>query len=135
MFRAGGGTAYQLLGALTGPKSMRRAVATLPVADADIALTGPVARRDRGHQARQLQLTQHWRSQVAPTRRNWTTASANPRLQQRVDRQSWSSPTKDVLILASLSRVELVPARSEPSAARPDHVLSSARSMDRSSWQ
>ena len=40
MFRAGGGTAYQLLGALTGPKSMRRAVATLPVADADIALTG-----------------------------------------------------------------------------------------------
>ena len=59
MFRADGGTAYQLLGALTGPKSMRRAVATLPVADADSALTGPVARRDRGHQARQLQLTQH----------------------------------------------------------------------------
>jgi hypothetical protein len=59
MFRAGGGTAHQFLGALTGPKSMRRAVATLPVADADSALTGPVARRDRGHQARQLQLTQH----------------------------------------------------------------------------
>jgi hypothetical protein len=59
MFRAGGGTAYQLLGALTGPNSMRRAVATRPVADADIALTGPVAGRDRGHQARQLQLTQH----------------------------------------------------------------------------
>jgi putative CocE/NonD family hydrolase len=40
MFRAGGGTARQFLGALTAPRSLRRAVATLPVADADIALTG-----------------------------------------------------------------------------------------------
>jgi predicted acyl esterase len=40
MFRASGGTARQFLGVFTGPSSMRRAVATLPVADADIALTG-----------------------------------------------------------------------------------------------
>jgi hypothetical protein len=40
MFRAHGGTAYQFLGVFTGPRSMRRAAATLPVADADIALTG-----------------------------------------------------------------------------------------------
>jgi hypothetical protein len=59
MFRADGGTVHQFFGVFTGPRVMRRAVATLPVADADIALTGPVARRDRGHQARQLQLTQH----------------------------------------------------------------------------
>jgi uncharacterized protein len=40
MFRAHGGTARQYLGVFTGPRSLRRAVATLPVADADIALTG-----------------------------------------------------------------------------------------------
>jgi uncharacterized protein len=40
MFRAHGRTVPQFLGAFTGPKAMRRAVATLPVADADIALTG-----------------------------------------------------------------------------------------------
>jgi putative CocE/NonD family hydrolase len=40
MFRAGGGMARQFLGVFTGPRSLRRAVATLPVADADIALTG-----------------------------------------------------------------------------------------------
>jgi putative CocE/NonD family hydrolase len=40
MFRARGGTARQFLGLLTGPRSMRHAVATLPVAEADIALTG-----------------------------------------------------------------------------------------------
>ena len=40
MFRAHGGTARQFLGALTGPRSLRRAVYTLPVADADAALTG-----------------------------------------------------------------------------------------------
>jgi uncharacterized protein len=40
MFRAHGGTARQLLGVFTGPKKLRQAVATLPVADADIALTG-----------------------------------------------------------------------------------------------
>ena len=40
MFRADGGMARQFLGVFTGPRSMRRAVATLPVADADIALTG-----------------------------------------------------------------------------------------------
>jgi uncharacterized protein len=40
MFRARGGMARQFLGAFTGPRSMRRAVATLPVAGADIALTG-----------------------------------------------------------------------------------------------
>ena len=40
MFRANGGTARQFLGVFTGPKALRRAVATLPVADADIALTG-----------------------------------------------------------------------------------------------
>ena len=40
MFRAGGGTVRQLFGVFTGPKAMRRAVATLPVAEADIALTG-----------------------------------------------------------------------------------------------
>jgi uncharacterized protein len=40
MFRAGGGTARQFLSLLTAPRSMRRAVATLPVAEADIALTG-----------------------------------------------------------------------------------------------
>ena len=33
-------TAYQLFGIFTGPKSMRRAVATLPVAETDVALTG-----------------------------------------------------------------------------------------------
>jgi putative CocE/NonD family hydrolase len=40
MFRAKGGTARQFLGIFTGPPAMRRAVATLPVAEADIALTG-----------------------------------------------------------------------------------------------
>jgi uncharacterized protein len=40
MFRASGSTAYQFLGVFTGPRVLRRAVATLPVADADIALTG-----------------------------------------------------------------------------------------------
>jgi hypothetical protein len=40
MFRADGGTARQFLGAFTGLKALRRAVSTLPVADADIALTG-----------------------------------------------------------------------------------------------
>jgi uncharacterized protein len=40
MFRAHGGIARQFLGVFTGPRSTRRAVATLPVADADIALTG-----------------------------------------------------------------------------------------------
>jgi uncharacterized protein len=40
MFRADGRMAPQFLGAFTGPKVLRRAVATLPVADADIALTG-----------------------------------------------------------------------------------------------
>jgi uncharacterized protein len=40
MFRANGGTARQFLGVFTGPKALRRAVATLPVAEADIALTG-----------------------------------------------------------------------------------------------
>ena len=40
MFRTGGGMARQLFGVFTAPKSMRRAVATLPAADADIALTG-----------------------------------------------------------------------------------------------
>ena len=40
MFRTGGGMARQFLGVFTGPRVMRRAVATLPVADADIALTG-----------------------------------------------------------------------------------------------
>ena len=40
MFRAGGGTARQFLSLLTAPRSMRRAVATLLVAEADIALTG-----------------------------------------------------------------------------------------------
>jgi uncharacterized protein len=40
MFRAKGGTARQFLGVFTGPKAMRRAVAALPVAQADIALTG-----------------------------------------------------------------------------------------------
>jgi uncharacterized protein len=40
MFRTEGRTARQFLGVLTAPRSMRRAVATLPVADADIALTG-----------------------------------------------------------------------------------------------
>ena len=40
MFRADGGTARQFLGVFTGPRSLRRAVATLPVGDADIALTG-----------------------------------------------------------------------------------------------
>jgi putative CocE/NonD family hydrolase len=40
MFRAHGGMARQFLGVFTGPTSMRRAIATLPVADADIALTG-----------------------------------------------------------------------------------------------
>jgi hypothetical protein len=40
MIHASGGTARQFLGMFTGPRSMRRAVATLPVADADIALTG-----------------------------------------------------------------------------------------------
>ena len=40
MFRADGGMARQFLGVFTGPRAMRRAVATLPVADADIALTG-----------------------------------------------------------------------------------------------
>jgi uncharacterized protein len=39
MFRADGGMARQFLGVFTGPRVMRRAVATLPVADADIALT------------------------------------------------------------------------------------------------
>ena len=33
-------TARQFLGVFTGPKALRRAAATLPVADADIALTG-----------------------------------------------------------------------------------------------
>jgi putative CocE/NonD family hydrolase len=40
MFGSKGGTARQFLGVFTGPKAMRRAVARLPVADADIALTG-----------------------------------------------------------------------------------------------
>jgi uncharacterized protein len=40
MFRAKGGTARHFLGVFTGPKAMRRAVAALPVAQADIALTG-----------------------------------------------------------------------------------------------
>ena len=40
MFRANGGTARQFLGVFTGPRSLRRAVATLPVAEADVALTG-----------------------------------------------------------------------------------------------
>jgi predicted acyl esterase len=40
MFRTAGGTARQFLGVFTGPRSLRRAVAALPVADADIALTG-----------------------------------------------------------------------------------------------
>ncbi len=40
MFRAHGRTAHQFLGVFTGPRSMRRAVATLPVAEADVALTG-----------------------------------------------------------------------------------------------
>ena len=40
MFRAHGGTARQFLGVFTGRKPMRRAVGTLPVADADLALTG-----------------------------------------------------------------------------------------------
>jgi uncharacterized protein len=40
MFRAHGGTGRQFLGVFTGPKSLRRSVATLPVADADLALTG-----------------------------------------------------------------------------------------------
>ena len=40
MFRTRRWNAPQFLGVFTGPKSMRRAVATLPVADADIALTG-----------------------------------------------------------------------------------------------
>jgi uncharacterized protein len=40
MFRSHGGTVRQFLGVFTGPRSLRRAVATLPVADADIALTG-----------------------------------------------------------------------------------------------
>ena len=44
MFRAGGGTIYQLFGVFTGPRAVRRAVATLPVADADIALTGRLVR-------------------------------------------------------------------------------------------
>jgi putative CocE/NonD family hydrolase len=39
MFRAKGGTARQFLGVFTGPKAMRRAVSTLPVAAADVALT------------------------------------------------------------------------------------------------
>jgi uncharacterized protein len=39
MFRADYRTARQFLGVFTGPRSLRRAVATLPVADADIALT------------------------------------------------------------------------------------------------
>jgi uncharacterized protein len=40
MFRAHGRTLSQYFGVFTGPRSMRRAVATLPVADTDIALTG-----------------------------------------------------------------------------------------------
>jgi uncharacterized protein len=40
MFRAHGGMARQFLGVFTAPRSLRRAVATLPVADADVALTG-----------------------------------------------------------------------------------------------
>jgi putative CocE/NonD family hydrolase len=40
MFRARGGTARQFLGVFTGPRKLRRAVATLRVADADMALTG-----------------------------------------------------------------------------------------------
>ena len=40
MFRANGGTARQFLGVFTGPKALRRAAATLPVAEADVALTG-----------------------------------------------------------------------------------------------
>ena len=40
MFRADGGTARQLLGVFTGPRALRRAAATLPVTDADTALTG-----------------------------------------------------------------------------------------------
>jgi uncharacterized protein len=40
MFRAHGGTGRQFLGVFTRPKSLRRSVATLPVADADLALTG-----------------------------------------------------------------------------------------------
>jgi hypothetical protein len=44
MFRAHGGTARQFLSVFTGPKAMRRAVATLPVADADVALIGRRAR-------------------------------------------------------------------------------------------
>jgi putative CocE/NonD family hydrolase len=39
MFRAHGGTARQYLGVFTGPRSLRRAV-TLPVSEADVALTG-----------------------------------------------------------------------------------------------
>jgi uncharacterized protein len=40
MFRADGGTARQFLGVFTGPRGLRRAVTTLPVAEADVALTG-----------------------------------------------------------------------------------------------
>jgi putative CocE/NonD family hydrolase len=40
MFRADGGLARQFLGVFTGRKAMRRAVAALPVADADTVLTG-----------------------------------------------------------------------------------------------
>jgi putative CocE/NonD family hydrolase len=40
MFRSKGGMARQFLGVFTGPKAMRHAVATLPVAEADVALTG-----------------------------------------------------------------------------------------------
>ncbi|HEY6685293.1 MAG TPA: CocE/NonD family hydrolase [Propionibacteriaceae bacterium] len=40
MFRANGDTGRQFLGVFTGPKALRRAAATLPVADADVALTG-----------------------------------------------------------------------------------------------
>lgn len=40
MFRTDGGMGRQLFGVFTGPRAMRRAVLRLPVADADIALTG-----------------------------------------------------------------------------------------------
>jgi predicted acyl esterase len=46
MFRANGGTARQFLGVFTGPKAMRRAVATLPVAEADVALVAPIPATD-----------------------------------------------------------------------------------------
>lgn len=40
MFRADGGLARQFLGAVTGSRQLRRAALTLPIADADLALTG-----------------------------------------------------------------------------------------------